>query len=98
MAAKPKLTYGRETRLFALLVLGESFEAACRAIDISSTAIRRRAARDSEFAERLQAARENRPADLSSLEPPHWSEIAAQIEREHREDWVPPPLDLGGEA
>jgi hypothetical protein len=35
MAARPKLTARRETRLLGLLTFGESLEAACRAIQVS---------------------------------------------------------------
>lgn len=82
MAAHPKLTYRRETRLLALLVFGEPLECACRAIGVSSTAVRKRMARDRAFAERVQVARSHR------REPDDWRELAAQLEAEHPERWA----------
>jgi hypothetical protein len=61
VSARPKLTASRETRLLAF---GESFEASCCAINVSSTAVRKRAQRGAEFAERLAAAREHRAPTL----------------------------------
>jgi hypothetical protein len=84
VAARPKLTASRETRLLALLAFGESFEASCRAIGISSTAVRARARRDPEFAARLAAARENREPTLIE---PNWRQVAAQLEVEHPSRW-----------
>jgi hypothetical protein len=79
------LTASRETRLIALLAFGESFEASCRAIDVSSTAVRKRAQRDHAFAERLAAAREHRaPVERD------WREIAAQLEHDYPEHWKLP--------
>jgi hypothetical protein len=82
MAAHPKLTYRRETRLLALLTFGETFEASCRAIGISSTAVRKRAHRDPAFARRLRAVREHRAvrADrvATSTPAPDWHALAAQ--------------------
>jgi hypothetical protein len=99
MAARPKLTYARETRLLALLVFGETFEASCRAIGISSTAVRKRANRDPSFAERLQAAREHRAPAPAQLEPLDWREAAAQLEREHPERWaLPDPFGIGAQG
>jgi hypothetical protein len=72
--------------LLALLAFGESFEASCRAINVSSTAVRKRAQRDRAFAERLAAARENRAATLE----PDWREAARRLEVEHPERWALP--------
>lgn len=87
VAAHPKLTYRRETRLLALLVFGEPLECACRAIGISSTAIRKRMARDVVFAERVRAAREHRavPALATAYD---WRAVAAQLEAEHPDRWA----------
>jgi hypothetical protein len=82
MAAPPKLTYRRETRLLALLTFGENLEASCRAIGISSTAVRKRAHRDPAFAGRLRAVREHsaaRAEEVATLTPaPDWQALAAQ--------------------
>lgn len=59
MAGQPDPTAGPETRVLAILVLGEPLEAPCRGVNVSSTAVRKRAARDPAFAERLRAAREH---------------------------------------
>jgi hypothetical protein len=83
MAAHAKLTYGRETRLFSLLVFGEPLGAACRAVRVSSTAVRNKAARDPAFAHRLKAARENQPPTLGPVEPTDWREIVEQLQREN---------------
>ena len=85
MAAQPKLTTGREKRLLAILALGEPLEAACRAVNVSSTAVRNRANRDRAFAERLGAARQRRPVWATD-----WQVIAEQLEREHPERWSLP--------
>jgi hypothetical protein len=87
MAAQPKLTRGRETRLLGLLTFGESLEAACRAVQVSSTAVRKRADRDPIFAERLRVARAGHPAPVELRD---WRDIAAQLEREHPLRWGPP--------
>jgi hypothetical protein len=94
MAAHAKLTYGGENRLLMLLVFGEPLEAACRAVRVSSTAVRKKAARDPAFAHRLKVAQENQPPTLGPVEPPDWGEIAAQLERENRELWALPDLGL----
>jgi hypothetical protein len=92
MAARPKLTYRRETRLLALLVLGERFEPSCRAIGVSSTAVRKRAHRDAAFAQRLKTARAHRAAradEVATLTPaPDWHALAAQ--QEDPELWTLP--------
>jgi hypothetical protein len=90
MAARPKLTASRETRLLALLTLGESFEASCRAINVSSTGVRAHAQRHPVFAERLQAAREHRVPDLATVELPDWRDVAAQLEADYPEHWTLP--------
>jgi hypothetical protein len=82
VAAHAKLTYRRGTRLFSLLVFGETFEASCRAIGVSSTAVRKKANRDARFAHRLKAARENRAPGPPPLEELDWRELAEQLERE----------------
>jgi hypothetical protein len=92
MPAPPKLTGDRERRLLTLLTIGEPLEAACRAINVSSTSVRKRARRDPEFAERVAAARERRAPTLVQ---PDWREIAAQLEAEHPERWALP--DDGGD-
>jgi hypothetical protein len=94
MPAHAKLTYGREIRLLTLLVFGEPLEAACRAVRVSSTAVRKKAARDRGFAERLKAARENRPPTPSPVESLDWRQVAAQLERENRELWALPDPGL----
>lgn len=86
MAAHPKLTAGRETRLLALLTLGEPLEAACRAIRVSSTAVRKRAARDPAFAQRLRAVRERPERDPLAVS--DWRVVAAQLESEYPEHWA----------
>jgi hypothetical protein len=97
VAAHAKITFRRETRLLAMLVLGERLEAAARAIDVSTTAIRKRASRDPVFAERLRMARADHPArskgGVLPMPPPeveHWTEIAARLERSHPEHWALP--------
>jgi hypothetical protein len=94
MAARPKLTASRKTRLLALLAFGESFKASCRAINVSSTAVRTHAQRHPAFAELLRAARENRSPALTPVEPLHWRDAAAQLERDFPERWALPD-DLG---
>ena len=96
MAAPPKLTGSRETRLLGLLTYGESLEAACRAIRVSSTAVRKRAARDPAFAERLRAVREHRPARAPSDD---WRAAARMLEDLYPERWaLPDPFDFDGAA
>jgi hypothetical protein len=91
MAAHARLTYGRESKLFALLVFGQPLEAACRAVRVSSTAVRKKADRDPVFAHRLKAARENRPPGPLPVE--SLDQIAAQLERP--EQWtLPNPFDF----
>jgi hypothetical protein len=92
MAARPKLTHRRETRLLALLVFGEPLEAACRAVGISSTAVRKRMQHDAEFAERVRACREHRlPDPMVALAELDWREAAARLEAMAPERWRPPP-------
>jgi hypothetical protein len=90
MAAPPKLTARREKRLLRLLGCGESFEASCRAINVSSTAVRKRASRDPAFAERLRAARERNPTIRFGEDPLDWREGAAQLERSDPLRWSLP--------
>jgi hypothetical protein len=90
MAAQPKLTAGRETRLLGLLAFGEPLEAACRAIGVSSTAARKRARRDPAFSERLCAARESRVPLSAPVEPADWRAMAEELEREYPERWALP--------
>ena len=90
VAARPRLTYARETRLLALLTLGEPVAAACRAVGISRQTVYRHARADSAFAERLRAVREHRPPPAAVL---NWTEAAHQLERDFPERWAPlPPL------
>lgn len=84
VAAHPKLTYRRETRLLALLVFGEPLECACCAIGISSTAIRKRIRRDPAFAERVSVARE--PHQVGD----DWRSAGVKLEFEVPEDWSLP--------
>jgi hypothetical protein len=94
VAAPVKLTFRKETRLLTLLTLGESLEASSRAINVSSTAIRKRMHRDAAFAHRVQAARENRPP-----EPPTLEELTEELGRENPGEWsFPNPFDLHGAA
>jgi hypothetical protein len=93
MAARPKLTTSRKTRLLALLAFGESFEASCRAINVSSTAVRNHAQRHPAFAERLRAARENRSPALTPVEL-DWRDAAAQLERDFPERWSLPDFEF----
>ena len=89
MAAHPKLTKSREQRLLAILRLGEPLEAAARAVDVSTTAIRKRAARDPLFAEQLRAAR----AEFDRPDPVllgDWRMVAAQLEAEYPDHWAAP--------
>jgi hypothetical protein len=95
VAAPAKLTFRKETRLLTLLTLGESLEASCRAIDVSSTAIRKRMNRDPVFAHRVKVARENRPPEDPPEDPLDWRRVAEQLERENAELWGPPPFDFG---
>jgi hypothetical protein len=87
MAARPKLTASRETRLLALLAFGESFAASCRAINVSSTAVRKHAARHPLFAERLRDAREQRTSALDSIDALDWRSAARRLETEHPQRW-----------
>ncbi len=89
MAAARKLIGLRERRLLAILTLGEPLEAACRAVEVSSTAVRNRASRDRAFAERVRAARERQPAVDD------WRVLAARLESEFPEHWalLDAPLD-----
>jgi hypothetical protein len=96
MAAHAKLTTGRETRLFTLLVLGESLEASCRAINVSSTAIRKKMNRDPRFAKRVKAARENRPPEDPLEDPLSWRDIAGELADPL--NMRPAPFDLGAGA
>jgi hypothetical protein len=90
VAAHAKLTYARETRLLALLTFGESLEASCRAIDISSTAIRKRMQRDPAFAQRLTVAREHRVHANSTTVEIDWREAAARLEASDPLHWALP--------
>jgi hypothetical protein len=63
-------------------------------VRVSSTAVRKKAARDPAFAHRLKAARENQPPTLGPVEPLDWGEVARQLERENRELWALPDLGL----
>jgi hypothetical protein len=94
VAARPKLTASRKTRLLALLAFGESFEASCRAINVSSTAVRNHAHRHPAFAERLRAVRENRSPALAPVEPLDWRDAAAQLERDFPERWSLPDFEF----
>lgn len=91
MPARPKLTRSRRQRLFAILALGESFEAAARAIGVSTNAIRERAAREPIFAAELQAARARVPRDplAAHVDPlaPDWMQAALMLESEYPERW-----------
>jgi hypothetical protein len=79
------LTYRRETRLLALLTLGEGVAAACRAVGISRMTVYRHARSDPSFANRLRAAREHRAAVEDD-----WHLAAAFLEHEYPERWALP--------
>jgi hypothetical protein len=96
MAAKPRLTYRRQSRLFALLVFGETFEASCRAVGVTAKGVRAKANRDPVFAHRLAVAREHRAPEPPSLEELDWRDIAGQLEDPLQ--LSPPPFDFGGGA
>jgi hypothetical protein len=91
--AHPKITGDRERRLLALLTIGEPLDAACRAVLVSSTAVRKHARRDAEFAERLAAARQRRAPALVLIDP--LDDFAAQLERDALPD---PPFDFDATA
>lgn len=88
MPAHPKLTAARRRHLFAVLEAGLPLSAAARAIDVSVTAIHKRAARDPAFAARLAVVRGKRAA----VEPDDWQRIAASLEAAYPERWAPPSL------
>jgi hypothetical protein len=67
--------------LLAILQPGEPLEAAYRAVQVSATAVRKRAAGDAVFAERLRAARDRCPRAHG------WQDAAAFLEAEHPEHW-----------
>jgi hypothetical protein len=96
MAAKPRLTYRRQSRLFALLVFGESFEASCRAIGVTPKGVRKAAAKDPVFAHRLKVARANVAPGPPPLEQLDWRQIAGELEDPLQ--LSPPPFDFGGGA
>lgn len=83
MSAHPKLTTQRQERLIAILGLGESLEAACRAVQVSGTAVRKCADRDPLFAARLKSARTRDPGS----DAPDWIAAAATLEIEYPERW-----------
>ena len=87
MAARPKLVGDRERRLFAVLATGESLSAACRGVQISATAVRKRAARDWIFRERLEAARTR--TDVESVM--GWEDAARALEVIDPARWGPLP-------
>jgi hypothetical protein len=90
--AQLKLRGDRERRLLALLALGEPLAAACGAVGVTTQTVNRHRRADSEFAERLAAARERRaPAPVE----PDWREIAEQVERENPLRWaLPDPFGI----
>jgi hypothetical protein len=92
MAQRPKLTADRQDRLIAILGLGESLEAACRAVEVSTTAVRKCAQRGPLFAARLEAARERGRGATAD----DWELVARVLERQHPERWALPnvPLDF----
>lgn len=98
MAAQSKLTAGRETRLLAVLGLGESLEAACRCVGVSSTAVRKRAHHDPAFAERLRAARAGAPDAVVTSQALDWRVIAERLEHQDPLHWGPPPDEFDGAA
>lgn len=84
---RPKLTAQRQDRLIAIVALGESLEAACRAVEVSATAVRKCAQRDLLFAARLRAARERaRGAAVQD-----WEVAAQLLERGFGDHWSMPP-------
>ena len=89
MAAHAKLTAQRQDRLIAIVALGESLEAAARAVGVSTTAIRKLAARDAIFSARLQAAREHGRGDAAVDE---WQLAAEALERQYPARWALPSL------
>ena len=93
MGAHPKLTAQRQDRLIAIVGLGESLEAACRAVEVSATAVRKCATREPLFAVRLQAARERGRGRGAAIQ--DW-EVAAQVlEHGFPEHWSIPPDPFG---
>lgn len=98
MPARAKLTRRRERRLIALLEAGESLAAACRAIDVSAEAVRRKAIRDPMFSARVAAARGGRAPTRRPLD---WLIARKQLEHQHPQRWarsdpddLPPDPDL----
>ena len=86
MAAHPKLTAQRQDRLIAIVGLGESLEAACRAVEVSATAVRKCAQREPLFGARLEAARA-RAADAGVDD---WEVAARLLEQLHPDRWSMP--------
>src|SRR6202012_6059116 len=85
VAAHLKLTTRVVNQLMVALNAGLSLEAAARAVEVSSKAIRKRAARDPLFAARLRAAR--RPAPQTDPLAPDWMQSALWLGREAGENW-----------
>jgi hypothetical protein len=86
--AHAKLRGRRETRLLALLSLGEPLAAACRAVGVAPATVNRHRRADPAFAELVRAAREfGAPALIAD---PDWREIAAQLQAEDPARWAPP--------
>ena len=83
-----KLTTRVVNQLMVALNAGLSLEAAARAVNVSSKAIRKRAARDPLFAARLRAAR--RPAPQTDPLAPDWMSSALFLESEAGEVWSVP--------
>jgi hypothetical protein len=100
VAAHAKFYGKRQTRLLALLTMGESLAAAARAVNVSCNTVNRHRRADPVFAEAVRAAREQRVPELV-VEVPDWRVIAAQLEREHPERWALPggdPFDFDPQA
>jgi hypothetical protein len=90
VAAHLKLTGRREQRLLALLSLGESLTAACRAIGVSTVTVNRHRRADPSFAELLRDARSRRASSTLEIELPDWRVVARQLEAEHPTRWALP--------
>jgi hypothetical protein len=91
MAAHMKLRGSREQRLLALVGLGESMSAACRAVNVAPVTVRRHAQADPAFALLLSEAREQgRSGSFDPGAPMDWHRAARALERSDPLRWALP--------
>jgi hypothetical protein len=88
MPAHLKLTPRRQKKLLQIIELGLSFAAACRAVDVTAQAVRKRAACDPTFAAQLRAARAIGAAERG--DPSDWRVAAGVLETEWPDAWALP--------